>query len=53
MTACEAPDCERTAAVELHIPWRENMLACPAHARGWAARDGVVPEPLDGADGER
>jgi hypothetical protein len=52
MTTCEAADCDRPAAVELHVPWRENMLVCPAHARSWATRDGVVPEPLDDATEE-
>ena len=48
MTACEEADCEETAAVELHVPWRENLVVCPAHARVWARKDGVVPEPLAG-----
>lgn len=46
MTVCEAADCDRTAAVRLRIPWTDDRLVCPAHARGRATRDGVVPEPL-------
>jgi len=52
MTTCEEADCDRTAAVALHIPWRDNMEVCPAHARTRAQKDGVVPEPLPGHDGE-
>lgn len=47
MTACEEPDCEDEAGVELHIPWTENRVVCPAHARVWAQKDGVVAVPLD------
>lgn len=28
------------------------MVVCPAHARGWATRDGVVPDPLPDREGE-
>ncbi|MBX0323583.1 hypothetical protein EGH21_11140 [Halomicroarcula sp. F13] len=49
MTTCEETDCENEAAVELHVPWSDNMLVCTAHARVWAQKDGVVPEPLDEA----
>ena len=45
---CGEAGCEATAAVELHIPWRENMPVCPGHARTWAQKDGVVPVPIDG-----
>lgn len=48
MTQCEEDGCEASAAVELHIPWAENRLVCPSHARVRARKDGVVPEPLDG-----
>ena len=47
MTTCEEDDCEETAAVELHVPWRANLVVCLSHARVWARKDGVVPEPLD------
>jgi nitrite reductase/ring-hydroxylating ferredoxin subunit len=46
VTTCEERDCARTGAVRLHIPWRAEMVVCPAHARAWATRDGVVAEPL-------
>ncbi|QGA83001.1 hypothetical protein [Halomicrobium sp. LC1Hm] len=45
---CGEDDCRRRAAVELHVPWRENLVVCPAHARVWAQRDGVVPVPIEG-----
>jgi hypothetical protein len=47
---CEEEDCEERAAVELHVPWRENLVVCPAHARGWAQKDGVVPAPIEGEE---
>lgn len=52
MTECTESDCEKEAAVELHIPLDENRIVCPAHARIWAQRDGVVPDPLEGHEGE-
>ncbi|MFC7018989.1 MULTISPECIES: hypothetical protein [Haloarcula] len=52
MTECTEPDCEREATVELHIPWDANRAVCTAHARVWAQKDGVVPEPLDDFDAE-
>jgi len=52
MRRCEAPDCHRAAAVCLHVPWGDDRLVCPAHARGPATRDGVVPEPLAGHEDE-
>lgn len=52
MTTCVEDDCQESAAVELHIPWTENRRVCAAHARVWARRDGVVPEPLEGKEGE-
>lgn len=52
MTECETDGCEATAAVELDIPWDENRLVCPAHARALASRDGVVAWPLDGHEDE-
>ena len=52
MTTCEEDDCETAAAVELHVPWCENLLLCPAHARVRARKDGVVPEPLSGHEDE-
>ena len=47
---CAEDDCERTAAVELHIPWAENRLVCAAHGRSFGQREGVVVEPLPDSD---
>jgi hypothetical protein len=47
---CTEPNCDREAAVKLHIPWAENRLVCPAHARSAARDDGVVAAPLDGQE---
>ncbi|MFW5963981.1 MAG: hypothetical protein ACOCQM_03885 [Natronomonas sp.] len=49
---CTEPDCEETAAVELHIPWAENRVVCPGHARVLARQDGVVADPLPDAGDE-
>ena len=43
---CAEADCDRPAAVRLHIPWDENSDVCAAHARSLAQREGVVAEPL-------
>lgn len=47
---CEETDCENDAAVRLHIPWTKNKDVCTAHARALAQQDGVVAEPLEGAE---
>jgi hypothetical protein len=47
---CAVADCENEAAVRLHVPWAENRVVCTAHARVSARQDGVVAEPLEGAD---
>ncbi len=49
---CAEPDCTRSAAVELHIPWAENRHVCAAHARVLGQQDGVVadPHPESGPD---
>jgi len=52
MTQCAEDGCENDAAVELHIPWDANIAVCPAHARVWAQKDGVVPAPLEGHEDE-
>jgi len=52
MPECEAEDCLEPAAVELYIPWRENMLVCPGHARTLGRQDGVVPNPMEGHEEE-
>ncbi|MFB6176371.1 MAG: hypothetical protein ABEI99_04375 [Halobaculum sp.] len=49
---CAEAECDRTAAVRLHVPWAENRVVCLAHARVWAQKDGVVTEPLPEADEE-
>lgn len=43
---CSEPDCDRPAAVELHIPWADNRLVCAPHARVLGRRDGIVADPL-------
>ncbi|GAB7009478.1 hypothetical protein [Halorubrum trueperi] len=45
---CAEPDCDRRAAVRLHIPWDEDRDVCPACARALGQRDGVVATPLPG-----
>lgn len=48
--ACAEDGCTEDAAVELHIPWQENITVCPGHARVWAQKDGVVPAPIEGEE---
>lgn len=50
MPECSIDGCERAAAVRLHVPWGEDRLVCPAHARVEVQQDGVVAEPIDDAD---
>ena len=52
MTQCAEEGCERSVAVRLRIPWTDDREVCAAHARALAQQDGVVAEPIDGADGE-
>jgi nitrite reductase/ring-hydroxylating ferredoxin subunit len=47
---CPEEGCDAQAVVELHIPWQENMVVCPAHARTWAQKDGVVAAPIEGQE---
>jgi hypothetical protein len=49
---CTAPDCERDAAVRLHVPWDSNRVVCLAHARSEGQKDGIVAEALENADEE-
>lgn len=49
---CSEEGCERVAAVRLHIPWAENRDVCTAHARVLVRQDGIVAEPLEGAEWE-
>lgn len=50
MGDCAEAGCEREAAVRLRIPWDADREVCAAHARSLVQRDGVVAEPLEGAD---
>lgn len=50
MSECAEEGCEREGAVRLRIPWTEDEVVCTAHARVIAQKDGVVAEPLEGAD---
>ena len=43
---CAESDCNRSAVVELHIPWEDNRLVCAAHARVLGRQNGVVADPL-------
>ena len=52
MTECAEDGCEAVAAVRLHVPWAADRAVCVAHARVLARQDGVVAEPLEGAEGE-
>lgn len=49
---CDESECSNPAAVALHIPWAEDRAVCPAHARVLSRPDGVVAEPIDGAERE-
>lgn len=50
MRTCSEPDCDREAAVLLHIPWTDNRAVCTGHARVLSRQDGVVADPLTDAD---
>ena len=52
LTRCAESGCERPAAVLLHVPWDEDRSVCPGHARVLARREGVVAEPIEGAEAE-
>lgn len=52
MPRCAETDCDRPATVRVHVPWADDREVCAAHARSIAAKDGVVAEPLEDADGE-
>ena len=52
MTECAEEGCSRAAAIRLHVPWAGEREVCAAHARVLAQQDGVVAEPLEGAEGE-
>jgi hypothetical protein len=50
MSTCAEEGCDRTAAVRVYVPWAADRDVCTAHARVIAQRDGVVAEPLAGAE---
>lgn len=50
MDACAEPGCDREVAVLLRIPWDDDRAVCTGHARSMAQQEGVVAEPLEGAD---
>lgn len=50
MADCAEEGCDREAAVLLRIPWDEDRTVCTGHARAMAQQEGVVAEPLEGAD---
>ena len=50
MAECAEPGCPRPAAVRLYVPWAEDRDVCTAHARALVQQDGVVAEPLEGAE---
>lgn len=52
MPRCAEADCDREAAVEVHVPWAEDRAVCVAHARSLSQQDGVVAEPLPGKESE-
>ena len=47
---CTEDGCDSEASFELHIPWTENRVVCAPHARVEGEKDGIVADPLDGAD---
>lgn len=47
---CSEAECDREAAVELHVPRDDNRVVCTAHARVLAREDGIVADPLDESD---
>lgn len=50
MDVCSEDDCDNEAAVRVHVPWAEDRNVCTGHARVIVQQDGVVAEPLDGAE---
>jgi hypothetical protein len=50
MAECAEEGCEREAAVRLHVPWDADRDVCTAHGRSLVQQDGVVAEPLEGAE---
>lgn len=52
MPTCSETDCDRDAAVTLHVPWDADRPVCAAHGRALVQQDGVVVTPLDDTDAE-
>lgn len=52
MATCAEPGCHEPAAVEVFVPWDDDRAVCAGHARALAQQDGVVAEPLPGAEDE-
>lgn len=52
MATCAEADCDRPAAVRLYVPWADDRDVCSGHARALVQRDGVVAEPLPGAESD-
>jgi hypothetical protein len=50
MRTCTEEDCDREAAVRLHVPWAENRLVCAAHGRVLAQKAGIVADPIEDAN---
>ncbi len=47
---CWEDECDRTATVELHVPWDDNRFVCAPHARVLGRQDGVVADPIGDGD---
>jgi hypothetical protein len=50
MDQCAEDGCDRPAAVRVYVPWEADRNVCTAHGRAIARQDGVVAEPLEGAE---
>ncbi len=50
MATCSEPDCDRAAAVRLHVPGERDRVVCLPHGRALARQKGVVGIPIDEAD---
>lgn len=50
MPTCTESGCDERAAVRLYVPWADDRSVCTGHARSFVQQDGVVAEPLPGAD---
>lgn len=50
MAECAEDGCENEAAVRVYVPWEDDRNVCTAHGRSIVQQDGVVAEPLEGAE---